>query len=83
MFAPPYSTELNAIEKTWAKLKDFIRRFPTLTRVAFDTAMCSHGNHCGHAVCRASNPPALDLATTQRSDKARGPPRQVRTASPN
>jgi transposase len=62
-FTPPYCPELNAIEKTWAKLKDFIRRLPTLTREAFDTAMCAamatitaddlRGwvRHCRYAVC--------------------------------
>jgi transposase len=39
LFLPPYSPDLNPIEKTWAKLKDFIRRLPTLTRSAFDTAI--------------------------------------------
>jgi transposase len=39
LFLPPYSPEFNPIEKTWAKLKDFVRRLPTLTRAAFDTAI--------------------------------------------
>jgi transposase len=40
-FLPPYSPDLNPIEKTWAKLKDFVRRLPTLTRSAFDTAIAA------------------------------------------
>jgi transposase len=36
---PPYSPDLNPIEKAWAKLKDIVRRLPTLTRDAFDTAI--------------------------------------------
>ena len=39
LFLPPYSPDLNPIEKAWAKLKDFVRRLPTLTRDAFDTAI--------------------------------------------
>lgn len=39
IFTPPYSPEFNPIEKTWAKMKDFIRRLPTLTREAFDRAV--------------------------------------------
>lgn len=41
LFLPPYSPEYNPIERAWAKLKDFIRRLPTLTREAFDTAVAS------------------------------------------
>jgi len=39
MFLPPYSPEFNPIERVWAKLKDFVRRLPTLTRDAFDDAL--------------------------------------------
>ena len=39
MFLPPYSPEFNPIERAWAKLKDFVRRLPTLTRDAFDDAL--------------------------------------------
>lgn len=39
LFLPPYSPEFNPIERAWAKLKDFIRRLPTLTRKAFDSAV--------------------------------------------
>jgi transposase len=41
LFLPPYSPDLNPIEKAWAKLKDFVRRLPTLTREAFDVAIVS------------------------------------------
>ena len=34
-FLPPYSPELNPIEKVWAKLKESLRRLPTLTRELF------------------------------------------------
>jgi transposase len=39
LYLPPYSPDLNPIEKAWAKLKDFVRRLPTLTREAFDAAI--------------------------------------------
>lgn len=39
LFLPPYSPDLNPIEKAWAKLKDILRRVPTLTRDAFDSAV--------------------------------------------
>jgi transposase len=39
LFLPPYSPEFNPIERAWAKLKDFVRRLPTLTRDAFDDAI--------------------------------------------
>lgn len=38
-FTPPYHPEFNPIEKTWAKLKDILRRWNTLTRQAFDDAV--------------------------------------------
>lgn len=41
LFLPPYSPEYNPIERAWAKLKDFIRRLPTLTRAAFDAAVAA------------------------------------------
>jgi transposase len=41
LFLPPYSPEFNPIERAWAKLKDFVRRLPTLTRAAFDSAIAS------------------------------------------
>lgn len=41
LFLPPYSPEYNPIERAWAKLKDFIRRLPTLTRAAFDIAVAT------------------------------------------
>jgi transposase len=41
LFLPPYSPDLNPIEKAWAKLKDFVRRLPTLSRAAFDAAIVS------------------------------------------
>ena len=41
LFLPPYSPEFNPIERAWAKLKDFVRRMPTLTRDSFDSALAS------------------------------------------
>jgi transposase len=41
LFLPPYSPEYNPIDRAWAKLKDMIRRLPTLTRDAFDTAVAT------------------------------------------
>jgi transposase len=41
MFLPPYSPEFNPIERAWAKLKDFVRRLPTLTRSDFDDAVAN------------------------------------------
>jgi transposase len=41
LFLPPYSPEYNPIERAWAKLKDFVRRLPTLTRKAFDAAVAA------------------------------------------
>lgn len=39
LFLPPYSPEFNPIERTWAKIKENIRRLPTATRAAFDAAV--------------------------------------------
>ena len=39
LFLPPYSPDFNPIEKAWAKLKDILRRLPTLSRDAFDDAV--------------------------------------------
>ena len=39
LFLPPYSPEYNPIEKAWAKLKNLLRRLPTLSREAFDDAV--------------------------------------------
>lgn len=39
LFLPPYSPEFNPIEKVWAKLKEILRRMPTLTRDVFDDAV--------------------------------------------
>jgi len=41
LFIPPDSPEFNPIEKTWAKIKDFIRRLPTLRREAVDHSVAS------------------------------------------
>jgi transposase len=41
LFLPPYSPDLNPIEKAWAKLKDFLRRLSTLTRDEFDRGIVS------------------------------------------
>src|SRR6266700_4180409 len=38
-FLPPYSPEYNPIEKAWSKLKEIVRRLPTMTRDAFDQAV--------------------------------------------
>jgi transposase len=45
LFLPPYSPDLNPIEKAWAKLKEILRRLPTLTRDAFDEAV-AHAMDC-------------------------------------
>jgi transposase len=59
-FLPPYSPELNPIEKLWGKLKEIVRRAATDTREMFDEAVASamdaitnadlQGwfNHCGY-----------------------------------
>ncbi len=39
LFLPPYSPEYNPIERAWSKLKEIIRRLPTLTREAFEAAV--------------------------------------------
>ena len=39
LFLPPYSPEYNPIEKAWSKLKQIVRRLPTLNREAFDRAV--------------------------------------------
>ncbi len=39
LLLPPYSPELNPIERAWGKLKDILRRADTLTRAAFDRAL--------------------------------------------
>jgi transposase len=41
LFLPPYSPDLNPIEKAWAKLKEILRRAVTLTREAFDSAVAT------------------------------------------
>jgi len=41
LFLPPYSPEFNPIEKVWGKLKDFLRRLPTLSRDTFDRAVAA------------------------------------------
>lgn len=41
LFTPPYSPEFNPIEKTWAKLKDILRRQKTRCRAAFDKAVAA------------------------------------------
>ena len=41
LFLPPYSPDLNPIEKAWAKLKEILRRTATMTREAFDAAVAS------------------------------------------
>jgi transposase len=41
LFLPPYSPELNPIEKAWAKIKQILRRVDTLSRDAFDMAVAA------------------------------------------
>lgn len=41
LLLPPYSPELNPIERAWGKLKDLLRRAETLTRATFDTAVAA------------------------------------------
>ena len=62
IFLPPYSPELNPIEKLWAKLKEFVRRCTTETRDHFDAAVKDALNaisladitawtqHCGYSI---------------------------------
>ncbi len=38
-FLPPYSPDLNPIEKLWSKLKQQLRRMDTLTRDVFDKSI--------------------------------------------
>lgn len=59
-FLPPYSPEINPIEKLWSKLKEIIRRTATDTRELFDDAVATAMNaitsadlvgwftHCGY-----------------------------------
>jgi len=53
MFLPPYSPEYNLIEKAWAKLKEMLRRLPTLSRDAFDDAVAFAMNAISNADVRA------------------------------
>ena len=53
LFLPPYSPEYNPIEKAWAKLKDILRRLPTLSRDAFDDAVAVAMNAISNADVRA------------------------------
>jgi transposase len=39
LFLPPYSPEFNPIERAWSKMKELLRRLPTLTRETFDRAV--------------------------------------------
>ncbi|MCP4448069.1 MAG: hypothetical protein GY811_22450 [Myxococcales bacterium] len=41
LYLPPYSPEFNPIEKAWAKMKDLMRKFNTMTREAFDMAVAA------------------------------------------
>ena len=62
LFTPPYSPEFNPIEKTWAKLKDILRKAQTLAREVFDAAVARAVEqisisdirgwvlHCGYSV---------------------------------
>lgn len=40
-YLPPYSPELNPIEKLWSKVKERVRRHTTETRDLFDAAVAS------------------------------------------
>jgi transposase len=53
LFLPPYSPEYNPIEKAWAKLKDILRRLPTLGRDAFDRAVAAGMSEISNADVRA------------------------------
>ena len=62
MFLPPYSPDLNPIEKLWSKIKEFVRRRATDTREMFDNAvgtaisiiensdLVGWIRHCGYAI---------------------------------
>lgn len=65
LFLPPYSPEYNPIEKAWAKLKDLLRRLPTLSRAAFDSAVASAMKSVSKADVRAwSNHAGYSIAST-------------------
>jgi len=53
LFLPPYSPEYNPIEKAWAKLKDILRRLPTLSRDVFDDAVAFAMTEISNADVRA------------------------------
>lgn len=53
LFLPPYSPEYNPIEKAWAKLKDILRRMPTLGRDVFDHAVAAAMTAISNADVRA------------------------------
>jgi transposase len=44
LFLPPYSPELNPIEKLWSKLKDILRHLKTNSRELFDAAVAQAMN---------------------------------------
>ncbi len=47
-FLPPYSPDLNPIEKLWAKVKEWIRRCDTTTRALFDNALAEALDNVTH-----------------------------------
>ncbi len=53
LYLPPYSPEFNPIEKTWAKMKDILRKLNTMTREAFDAAVVVAMDAISIADCRA------------------------------
>ena len=53
VFLPPYSPELNPIERLWRDLKDKLADIPVTTIAALSEAMCAIIQHYSHAALQA------------------------------